>query len=555
MAITGLHTNWKYGSYEKDRNQEIKRSENDDLRGGDLSWLKYYDEGAASIAIGYGFDLLVRDDAEINAYLTDSSVGLSALSAADATLLAQARAQRDALTDAERENPPPAYEASLRNIVSQLALSLVTESKAEALLNKYIFDRAEPNLNTWLSRRGLSLPVSQERAALVSLAYNNPALLGIGLAATFVAGDRAEAWYEIRYNSNKNALAATPPGHAPGLANRRYREADLFGLYNEGPLTEADAKAAFRMFTRHQDKILGSDGVLGGTDGYEDMYPPPEVGMGILARLAPARAFLIDTYVTQPGIGLAITGDILVGENDGSGGGVDTRYLTGTDQDDLTGGAGNDLIFGESGDDRLDGGLGDDILIGGAGVDTYVIQGHDILIDSGRNLIQYNGALIAGVFTGDGSGSTFVGEDGRSLVFNSPGNLTLGATDSITFQNQTGSAAFAGHDFGLFLREPSLAPATTATQVGDSGNNNLSGTAVNDLIVGNGGRDLLQGESGDDVLFADAQITLPAGPGYGGTTPYADAVGDFVSGDSGADILTGGVLSDALTGGDLKWAA
>ncbi|MBK9428232.1 MAG: hypothetical protein IPN63_12825 [Gammaproteobacteria bacterium] len=86
----------------------------------------------------------------------------------------------------------------------------------------------------------------------------------------------------------------------------------------------------------------------------------------------------------------------------------------------------------------------------------------------------------------------------------------------------------------------------------------MSGTAVNDLIVGNGGRDLLQGESGDDVLFAEAQITLPAGPGYGGATPYADAVGDFVNGGVGADTLIGGALSDALMGAegdDLRLAA
>jgi len=76
----------------------------------------------------------------------------------------------------------------------------------------------------------------------------------------------------------------------------------------------------------------------------------------------------------------------------------------------------------------------------------------DILIDSGRNWIIYNGRPIAGVFTDDGSGSTFVTTDGRTLAFRSPGQRSLSATDSVTFQNQTGAAAFTSGAFGLYLR-------------------------------------------------------------------------------------------------------
>jgi len=234
----------------------------------------------------------------------------------------------------------------------------------------------EPLLNHWLERNSIAaIGQSRERIALISLAYNGKDengdgvsdLLGDHLAAALRNDDRAEVWYEIRYNSNKNSLAATPPEDARGIANRRYRESDLFGLYNEGPLTEADAKAAYRTLTRHRGKILGADGVLGGSDGYEDKYQPPEADLRLVAQFAPARDFLIDRYVTQPGIGIGITGDILVGENDGADGGTDTRYLRGSDVDSLMGTALNDLILGESGNDRLEGGAGDDVLIGGAG--------------------------------------------------------------------------------------------------------------------------------------------------------------------------------------------
>ena len=61
---------------------------------GDLQFLKPYVDREASnggsIAIGYGFDLLVNDNAGINTYLT--AAGLGVLSTTDATLLNTARA-------------------------------------------------------------------------------------------------------------------------------------------------------------------------------------------------------------------------------------------------------------------------------------------------------------------------------------------------------------------------------------------------------------------------------------------------------------------------------
>ena len=54
----------------------------------------------------------------------------------------------------------------------------------------------------------------------------------------------------IRYNSNGGRSRSS------GVANRRYREANLFGLYDDDALTEAGSKAAYRMFTRHKPDIL-----------------------------------------------------------------------------------------------------------------------------------------------------------------------------------------------------------------------------------------------------------------------------------------------------------
>jgi Ca2+-binding RTX toxin-like protein len=218
--------------------------------------------------------------------------------------------------------------------------------------------------------------------------------------------------------------------------------------------------------------------------------------------------------------------------------------------DRMTGGTGNDLLVGNKGNDYLEGGKGDDVLIGGEGIDTYVIEGHDTIVDSGRNNIIYNGKLIAGVFNGDGSGSTFTYTDvsdpnnpvERTLSFHSPGQLILSAEDSITFQNQTSADDFSGIDFGIFLDDRQT-PVTTATQDGTAnqdffygtgddeqylhGNNDLmrgfSGTDYfsglegddlieggdgNDVIVGGSGNDTLKGDEGDDLILGDGAVAV-----------------------------------------------
>jgi len=94
-----------------------------------------------------------------------------------------------------------------------------------------IAKRREDILDAWLAEKELTIPKSDERIALLSLVYNN--IVGFkdkaqtivkspNLLDALKAGNRAEAWYEIRYYSNKNALSETPPDSAPGIAKRRY---------------------------------------------------------------------------------------------------------------------------------------------------------------------------------------------------------------------------------------------------------------------------------------------------------------------------------------------
>jgi GH24 family phage-related lysozyme (muramidase) len=75
-----------------------------------------------------------------------------------------------------------------------------------------------------------------ERLALVSLAFNNPSLIGPNLTRMIKAGDRKGAIEGILYFSNKKKHK--------GLASRRYREARMFA----GPLNKVSAIPEFKTY-------------------------------------------------------------------------------------------------------------------------------------------------------------------------------------------------------------------------------------------------------------------------------------------------------------------
>lgn len=94
----------------------------------------------------------------------------------------------------------------------------------------------EGRVNSWY---GSVLPDSSERAILVSLSYNG--VLGSKLADAIKNGDRAEAWYQIRYASNGGSSASA------GIAKRRYYESEAFGLFdNPSAPTLEEARSAYR---------------------------------------------------------------------------------------------------------------------------------------------------------------------------------------------------------------------------------------------------------------------------------------------------------------------
>lgn len=233
MALMGLHTNWLTGSYAGDREYILRATENNFLFNGQnvaLNLRAHFD-GNNSLALGYGLDLLVNSDATINSYLT--AAGLAALTPQDASILAQARAYRSA----QLANGQPVDSNIMQNYVNQLSLDLLTDANARALLNAVANDM-ENKLIQDLTAGGMSTSDvsaflgTREFAAVLSLKFNGVSpvvrdtngayLRNTKMLDAILRGDRAEAWYEIRYKSNANDL--------PGLAKRRFFEADTFGL-------------------------------------------------------------------------------------------------------------------------------------------------------------------------------------------------------------------------------------------------------------------------------------------------------------------------------------
>ncbi|MBF0329935.1 MAG: hypothetical protein HQL10_12315 [Nitrospirae bacterium] len=426
---------------------------------------------------------------------------------------------------------------------------------------------------------------SKEYIAVMSLYYNGEGIVANNrnLRQAIINDNRAEAWFQIRYASNAQGIHA----------KRRYREANLFGLYDNGTLTSeqqtVQAKEIMRMYTTHQDEI----------ERYETKYPPTNAGYADI--LKDAKDYLIANFATN--IGKSIDGQVYVGA------GLDTYaykeqsfadYIFGTDKNDLLfgvkglnkidGGLGNDVIYGGIGNDQITGGQGDDYIEGGAGNDTYHINtgdGTDTIEDKeGSNTVVVNGKEI-GLLIKQADGS-YKNPEGKIKA-------TIEGTDLVIYDAVTGAKVavlnkdFQPRDFGIRLLDKPAEVTTNNTIIGDQDpqnlNDSIADTAVNDRIEGgfgdddiigglNGGSDwlfggdgsdaitttsgIVEGNTGTDVIMGGSDDSRLFGENYGEIdTLIADgelaqgtgAKGDFVSGIDGNDQIAGSNGNDALFGG------
>jgi GH24 family phage-related lysozyme (muramidase) len=242
-------------------------------------------------------------------------------------------------------------------------------------------DYYDGRIDAWVP----GIPDSSERAALFSLAWNAPGMLGPKLQAAIEGGDRAEAWYEIRYNSLSSSL---PANLKAGIANRRYVEADTFGLYHsDSRATYTEALDAGRMLASHHQTLLA----------YEASYDPltaastkgvPTIGT-ISDELQPAidavsRKFHLsvdhpieELLATAPGT------SSLAGDSTGydSTKNDDDLLLGGKPAESLSGGTGDDVLIGSKGADFLSGGSGADIFVFTSAKDSSTAGKGDTISD------------------------------------------------------------------------------------------------------------------------------------------------------------------------------
>lgn len=246
-----------------------------------------------------------------------------------------------------------------------------------------IDDYYDGRIDSWVA----GIPESSERAALFSLAWNAPGMLGPKLRAAIDGGDRAEAWYEIRYNSLSSSL---PASLKAAIANRRYVEADMFDLFHDrARATFTEAVDAGRMLAHHHDTLLA----------YEALYDPLKAAaikgvstiQAIQSELQPAISTVLQKFHLT--VGHTLEELLAAGKGirnlDGDGTGQDSA---GNDDDLLLGNKAGNLLSGNAGGDVLIGLRGNDTMSGGAGADLFVFTaaGDSAITARGDRILDFS---------------------------------------------------------------------------------------------------------------------------------------------------------------------
>src|SRR6266581_1015626 len=572
-----------------------------------LTQQQYIDELIQIISIEEGPDATVRVGADNHAtigfgYTLDTrnnnvaiwqAAGIT-LSSADLSVLQQIDA---ATTQALR-----------LSIARQFTRSL-SISEATALLRQ-TYQQYEGPANA------LGMPPSYERAAFVALTYNR----GVGnvtnrmgdFFSAISIGDRAEAWFQMRYNANPLGLASIngtanqnqqnqiQQGEDRGIAKRRFAESQIFGLYNDPSNVQLDeAKQAYRMLQFHRSSIQAYEDKYGGQVGnanvdYGLAGTSNEV-LSLVNSLLPAEAALFadlrNTYSSlstldpndytstniylDPGRDSTDPVGTLRADHRAR---LDARQFT--IPDPITGStelAFNDILIGEGGDDTLIGGKGDDILIGGDGEDTYMIRsgdGNDRIIDSdGKGKItfedaagnSYTASLAAYSVNGQANTWTAFVPGGGTITFTRNSPLTI--TDSLT-GDQIVIDNYNDGDFDInLLNQPGSDEVPTNIINGTVDNDGLfqgdqifgaalvgdpDGVATADEIHGFAGNDVIEGRGGEDRLFGDEGQDVLLGE-LGNDTLYGGPDSDILFGQDGDDLIYGDSaisLPDAIAAGE-----
>ena len=227
----------------------------------------------------------------------------------------------------------------------------------------------------------------------------------------------------------------------------------------------------------------------------------------------------------------------------------DDIIYSGSGNDIVYAGLGNDTIYGGGGDDYIDGGAGADIMMGGPGNDRYIVDNENDLV-------------VETISRGAGGYDTV--ETGISLT----------ALDNIEALEALGDndIDLTGNALDNLL----VGNAGVNTINGYVGIDILVGNAGNDILDGGYGRDKLMGGTGDDIYYVDSRsdvITESLNEGNDSvisSTSYTlsshieslelsetiqavfaggNSLDNTLTGNNGDNVLNGGLGADTMNGG------
>ncbi|WP_341863864.1 Hint domain-containing protein [Gymnodinialimonas sp. 57CJ19] len=245
--------------------------------------------------------------------------------------------------------------------------------------------------------------------------------------------------------------------------------------------------------------------------------------------------------------------DVLSGNagNDTITGGFGDDLLDGgADNDSLEGDTGNDTLLGGSGNDTLDGGAGQDSLVGGGGHDVMDGgTGHDTLNGGGGRdtLIGGDGddSLVGGggsdVLIGGEGADTLDGGNGNDIITAGGGDVVIGGEGGTDTNDQLIVNDVAEVVFDTLNPE-------NGTVYFDDGST-ATFTGIETLVVNGGPDGIVQGTQGDDVIdssYSDTNLEkVDNNDGTLGTTGDQDAI----EAGLGNDTVYAGEGDDSVQGG------
>lgn len=215
MALTGLHST----DYETVLKAFIISKEG--------SKTNVHTDGVGVPTIGAGYALTRHLDSWVNDFTT-ANINLSDAQKTTLKILINESDEilKLNLTTAQKEDQVKALVTTYNASMNAISITPTQVGELFFTIKDTYEGIVKSKLGTELYN---SLQNTKELVALVDLAYNGGAsIFGAGLVNALANNDRAEAWFQIRYQSNGGNSYQTV---GTGIAERRVAESNLFDLY------------------------------------------------------------------------------------------------------------------------------------------------------------------------------------------------------------------------------------------------------------------------------------------------------------------------------------